>query len=154
MPGLNLNPAHPDHFVMEKSVDGEYWTTLFAESALVDVEGTHSYQDWDPEPVPGLNYYRVRMVDVNSQNQVSPIRHVERRLVADPFVYPNPSSGWFHVEYAQELEVRAFDQRGREVALDQNGSGGYQLSTAASGLYNLRLTDRQGARWHLPIWMR
>ncbi|MGC6532661.1 MAG: hypothetical protein ACON34_06625 [Flavobacteriales bacterium] len=54
MPGLNLNPAHPDHFVMEKSVDGEYWTTLFAESALVDVEGTHSYQDWDPEPVPGL----------------------------------------------------------------------------------------------------
>lgn len=146
--------AHPDHFVMEKSLDGEYWTTLFAEAALVDVEGTHSYQGWDPDPAPGLNYYRARMVDVNGQNQVSPIRHVERRLVADPFVYPNPSSGWFHVEYAQELEVRAFDQRGREVALDQNGAGGYQLSSAASGCYTLRLTDRQGVRWHLPIWVR
>ena len=146
--------AHPDHFVMEKSLDGEHWTTLFAEAALVDVEGTHSYQGWDPDPAPGLNYYRVRMVDVNGQNQASPIRHVERRLVADPYVYPNPSSGWFHVEYAQELEVRAFDQRGREVALDQNGVGGYQLSSAASGYYTLRLTDRQGVGWHLPIWVR
>lgn len=94
------------------------------------------------------------MADVNGQNQTSPIRHVERRLVADPFVYTNPSSGWFYVEYAQELEVRAFDQRGREVALDQNGVGGYQLSSAASGCYTLRLTDRQGVHWHLPIWVR
>lgn len=146
--------AQPDHFVMEKSVDGELWTTLFAEAALEDVEGTHSYQGWDTDPAPGLNYYRVRMVDVNGQNQASPIRHVERRLVADPFVYPNPAAGWFHVEYAQEVEVRAFDQRGREVALDQNGTGGYQLSSAASGFYTLRLTDRQGGRWHLPIWVR
>ena len=146
--------AQPDHFVMEKSIDGAFWTTLFAESGLGNVGGTQSYQGWDPTPAAGLNYYRVRMVDVNGNMHTSPVRQVERRLFADPLVYPNPTLGWFQIQYSEALHVRAFDQRGREVVLDSDGVESYRFRAAAEGLYTLRLEDRQGQRWHLPLVVR
>lgn len=84
------------HFEIQRSINGSQWTTI----GKVSTQNGNSiqkkdYSFTDREPRPGINYYRLRMVDTNETYAFTRIEsltfgediHQERVLV-----YPNPTA--------------------------------------------------------------
>jgi hypothetical protein len=78
------------HFIIERSSDGRN----FAEVGRINAHGNSNtllnYGFTDLNPVRGINYYRLKMIDLDNSNKYSAIRSVRNEGLADVSVYPNP----------------------------------------------------------------
>lgn len=106
----------------------------------------------------GIRYYRLKMIDKNGSFNYSPVRPV---IFADPItwqVYPNPSTGIFHITYqlntSEQLEAQLYDSKGRLVQQHtKEGTGGWQKFTIdlsgptyANGVYLLNIKTGEQQR--------
>ena len=89
-----------------------------------DTEEIVEYDYTDYEPVPGINYYRLRQVDFDGKFEYSSIISVQYEVFEKVFevaVFPNPASADninVSVEtnnLAQPIEMQLFDMLGRNV---------------------------------------
>ena len=79
-------------FVAERSTDGIHWKPLFKIPGLGNTSIIRTYNGIDPTPVNGINFYRIKQVDLDGTFTYSVIRSV--RLGDDEplfIVYPNPA---------------------------------------------------------------
>jgi hypothetical protein len=78
------------HFSLERSTDGRN----FAEIAKVTANGNSNvllnYNYTDNNPIRGINYYRLRVVDRDNSGKYSQVRSVRNEGLADVAIYPNP----------------------------------------------------------------
>ncbi len=79
-------------FEVQRSGDSKNWNTL----AFVQGHGTtylkHSYLFIDPQPLTGLNYYRLKQMDFGGRFEYSKTVVVEYRVGGSTFfLYPNPA---------------------------------------------------------------
>jgi hypothetical protein len=78
-----------DKFELERSIDGG---RSFGKIAAINAKGTVSnYTYWDEEPVIGMNYYRLKMMDANRSSTYSKV--VQAMASSGSFsveAYPNP----------------------------------------------------------------
>lgn len=139
-------------FEVKRSSDGRNWDVL----AFVPGHGTsletHSYSHTDRQPMPGVNYYRLRQMDWDGRFEYSQMVSVRMGQQAIPFfIAPNPNRGTFslHLENPLGRAVTAclVDSWGREVwtlppspatpdAVISIGAQG----ALPGGIYTLRLT--------------
>ena len=107
-----------DYFVIERSADGH----SFAEIGRVDGAGTvrepHAYTYLDRQPAPGLNYYRLRQVDVDGQFSLGPLRSVWLGVAGQARVFPSPADTYIRIQWAETGKDGAttwelFDAAGR-----------------------------------------
>jgi len=77
-------------FIIQKSSDGISFTDLDSVLATADSSTTHSYHYTDTRLLPGANYYRLRMTDVDGRSTWSPVRAIDRSGNASISIYPNP----------------------------------------------------------------
>jgi hypothetical protein len=82
--------VNTSHFVIERSNDG----SNFAEIGRVTANGNSNvllnYGFVDANPVKGINYYRLRVVDRDNSAKFSAIRSVRNEGIADVAIFPNP----------------------------------------------------------------
>lgn len=111
-----------DHFEIERSGDGQVFTAVgtVAGHGTADVE--HNYSFVDPSPLAGLNYYRLRQVDLDDQSVYSPVVLVSFSAQADGFrIYPNPvGASMLHLVLpaavsGARMAVRIYDALGQSV---------------------------------------
>ncbi|MBS1777237.1 MAG: T9SS type A sorting domain-containing protein [Bacteroidetes bacterium] len=135
-----------DAFEVERSVDGRNFTYL----ASIKGKGEAStYSYWDQSPVTGVNYYRLKLVNVSGVNSYSNV--VTATVKSGSFTveaYPNPVS--------QLLTVKAYGATGngsvtitdatgklvRVVNMD-NGQVQINMEGLAQGMYLLKYADDQ-----------
>lgn len=90
---LEINTSH---FVIEESFDGAIYQYLGKVSAA-NASGNHKYQFIDEQLKNGLNYYRLKMIDIDGATSYSPVRFVnyqiENTAVSSVKLYPNPTGG-------------------------------------------------------------
>lgn len=106
-----------DHFVVERSNDGEDWERVVKLGAVGNSTETNYYSAEDPYPLAGISYYRLKQVDVDGKYSYSQVRSVffsQERLIGTPV--PNPAKDKFHIvgQKAGDL-VRIFNLRGQQV---------------------------------------
>ncbi len=111
----------------------------------------HTYSFLDEQPLPGINYYRLRQVDMNGKETLSAIIQVRLKdLPGRQFVYPNPVAAGMEWTLGQELfdgeaivSLRILDVTGRQVATATNGQ---QLLTKdlTPGIYWLQVQSERG----------
>ena len=106
-----------------------------------------SYSHLDPQPLPGLNFYRIQRRDVLGQTQWSEVRWVAWGT-ADLRLFPNPGNGTCTAALpatVSEVEVEAVDLWGRVHALGTvipaGNEAALDLTGLANGLYWIRLTS-------------
>lgn len=104
-------------------------------------------------PQANMNYYRIRMVDINGGVEYSPVRAVNfDDLNADFSVFPNPSAGPLTLvsrnlsKYGTGVRYQFIDNAGKVVksgnVVDDNEL--FDLSKMPAGVYNLQiLTDQE-----------
>ena len=82
--------TNSDHFDIERSTDMKMWAKIGKVLAASDSKTDREYTLADSLPEPGLNYYRLKMVDADSSFAFSSIRTVHFPELSWAEVFPNP----------------------------------------------------------------
>ena len=156
---VNLNwktgsEVNSDHFELEKSTDGVNFIML----ANVKAKGNSSIASYygavDPLPVKGLNYYRLKMIDIDGRyvySQVIVIR-VNDNITLTTAVKPNPFTNsldvYVTIPHASAIELRLVDVTGKTVYFQTvKGNPGFNafsindLSKLSKGTYILQIVS-------------
>lgn len=139
-----------DHFDIERSQDGIQFEPIGAVPAVGFSQGASHYEFLDRAPHTGLNYYRIRQVDLDGTFSFSQIRVIDLLRRNDGILaLPNPGSGLVDIRLTDIGSVAflsVLDATGREVLRRSVTSDhiGFDASSLASGSYVLRAISSDG----------
>jgi|GEM_PF-6263948 len=131
------------YFIVERSDDGKTFTQIGRVAGNGTVSSVKSYTFFDPSPLAGVNYYRLRQVDYNgdySYSKVVSLNHFTHEVA----VYPNPNNGACTIRIltpANEYALEVADIQGKIV---YNAAGSevpekIELSNLTPGFYLVRV---------------
>jgi hypothetical protein len=133
-------------FLVERAIDGIDFTSLGkVNSAFSDGNShiTQRYAYQDQSPAEGINYYRFRQVDKNSDYVYSPIVAVNYATKDLDFsVFPNPNNGQFEISFnlKQEASLEILNSLGELLHRQSIASGeSIFMNRLAPGVYFCRL---------------
>jgi hypothetical protein len=133
-------------FIVERSIDGQNFSPLGEVSGKGEAS---AYSFWDEQPVTGINYYRLKMLDSKGtysySSTVSAVVRKGTGFVLQAF--PNPASGSVTVRVSgntsSNASVAITDVTGK-VLLQQpmpTAEAVIDLGGLAKGMYLVRYTD-------------
>jgi len=143
------NERNLDRFIIERSSDGINFTAIGNQPLSQIIATTKSYSFIDLKPMPGKNFYRIVMVDVDKLNIYSKVVEVEiynKRLQ----VFPNPANEVIHVRFTPLNEAAVLlisDGIGRKLKtrmIDANASSTtIDIKNFPKGNYLLQLITKE-----------
>ncbi|MEO6869110.1 MAG: T9SS type A sorting domain-containing protein [Ginsengibacter sp.] len=137
-------------FSIQKSIDGINFTEIGQVKAAGKSETIKSYSFADAAPKKGINYYRIRMVDLDNSGRFGEIRNIRNDALLVLSIYPNPV--WenlileWNSENAGKAAITITDMAGRTLynkeAEIANGNNKITIDAAsfAKGVYNIKVT--------------
>lgn len=149
---ITTSEVNTKEFIVSRSKDGNTWTDLGSVTAL-NTSGTNNYSFKDLQPVQGINYYRLKMIDIDGKFTYSPIRTINITKNNLPFVIaPNPASTFAIIYFNQLIknaEISVIDAQGRKLFTDIIKNAGittYHLKTdkLVSGIYIIHVQTSSG----------
>ncbi len=142
-------------FEIERSSNGRSWSRLgsvFPALPNGNSDTRLTYQFIDSQPLNGLNYYRLKQIDLDGSYSYSQIRTVQVDGVAALKVYPNPAVSDIRLMGLKgSAGVCIVDNCGRQVLKLDNVRAGQSVSVnkLEAGIYHLLVTEQSGATSHL-----
>ncbi len=132
-------------FQIEKLNNGSY--IFMGELNAVNHTGKHSYSFIDEKPYDGINYYRLKTIDLNgnfSYSQIATLNFSEKQNAS---IFPNPATSELHIStHAERMvfrNIQVFDLTGKECYIKvKPGNAGdisLDISTLRDGVYVLQL---------------
>lgn len=159
--GVNLewttiSETENSHFEVLRSIDGQNYESIGDLAALGSAK-VNSYEFFDPNPMPGVNYYRVRQVDFDGTSTTSKtisVTYAPPMGMAWREVAPVPSNDFinlsFHADEDMNYSLQVFDLNGRAMVNDKfNGSIGVNqhrldVRQFEGGIYYVRILSSKG----------
>ncbi len=142
--------TNSSYFDVLQSADGSNWQAIGRVKAKGNSVGAVRYAFTDQQPNRGLNYYRLKMVDLDGSFEHSNIRSLTfEGTPVDLSVYPNPVSDNFSIKLgAREKisKVELFDSNGRRAIFRDRYAAGESIATKglSAGTYVLKVTMSNG----------
>ena len=138
--GSELNT---DRFEVERSSDPRSWAVIGVRSAQGQSFTTTRYGLLDANPLSGLSYYRLHMLDLDGSDAYSEVVSVLRKS-GERYCYPNPNSGSFTVSVAGSVAtIEVVDATGRPVPTSISPAADdrwvVDILGAAPGMYLVRI---------------
>jgi hypothetical protein len=138
------------HFAVESSTTTREWKEVAriraagSSSTLLNYRFRHQTSD-------AVNYYRLRMVDIDGRYTVSHVIKLSRidDGQTEIKVFPNPAAGFLTVSmsFAQKMELKILNNTGqliRQLQLSAQNNHTINTSNLPAGFYFLQLKDRFG----------
>lgn len=147
-----------DRFEIERSTNGIVFERVGVVRGQGDKDDLQHYTFLDA-PLPGINYYRLRLVDVAGEYSFSPIVQllyqpygpagIEVFFVRRQLVVRIPDGS------ITPLVFRLYDQLGRQVfeAEVEPGESVLFPGLLQGGIYFFQLSGRQAKRWSGRVWV-
>lgn len=85
------------YFIVQRTKDNWNYTNLDTVIAETNGEYTHDYDATDFNPLQGINYYRLEIVDMDEKISYSPIVAVRASNAKAPLMYPNPANTYVNI---------------------------------------------------------
>lgn len=148
-----------DRFDIERSQDGIRFEHIGAVPAVGFTQSASDYEHLDRSPHKGLNYYRLRQVDLDGTFTFSEVRVIDMLRPSDGLLaVPNPGSGQVDIRLTDAGPVAflsVLDATGREVMRTSVTSDHIRFdgSNLASGSYVLRAISSGGQVIAHGRWM-
>ncbi|MCB0496758.1 MAG: T9SS type A sorting domain-containing protein [Cyclobacteriaceae bacterium] len=141
-----------DYFAIEKAYDGVDFETIGEISGSGNSSSKNEYSYLDTNPEPGLNYYRLRSVDLDGTFEFSETILVKFTANLQLEVSPNPSSGRISLRTSLPttggLMYNMINQQGMVVIRGELSQFNTEvdLSGLPKGIYIVRLLDAPNSR--------
>ncbi len=105
-----------DYFEVQKLLDNE-WTFLDQVKAMGESDIIQYYHTVDPNPVFGINYYRLKQVDKDGAFVYSDVRVVALNPGKELMVFPNPAQNFVQLiqKNISKENISLIDEAGRMV---------------------------------------
>lgn len=152
---LNCTATPYVNITLERSADGRRFTGIHTEYAT-DIRCQQGFTYNDLEPLDGVNYYRLRVVDADGYGAYSLIvkLNVNRKQTKPTLLYPNPVTTSAELQWntaqSETVNVHIVNASGqlvgRSVIAAQKGLNVHTLNMASlpAGTYQLRLLPQHG----------
>lgn len=147
-----------DKFIIERSIDSKNWEVLGQKPAAGRSHEPIQYQEYDHSPYLGLNYYRLKQVDLDGSFVLS---KVETAIITDhseftAMIYPNPTVNQINIQFSnmdfKQRKLTVLDVQGKVLikrdlsAKDKNSIVPIDVSRLSQGSYLIQVeTDHQGS---------
>lgn len=137
------------HFDVQRSVDMRDWKALGSVNAAFESNVAHHYAFRDSIPEPGLNYYRLKMVDTDGSFAYSHVRSVNFPSLSWAEVYPNPVEDLLRivVRNSQVSNIRVISHSGVVRLSRPVTSPSFTISMKQypTGMYYIHFEQADGA---------
>jgi len=143
-----------ESYIVQRSVDGTQYENIASLSAAGTTTERQDYSYIDETPRRGINYYRLKQIDVDGEKDYSEVIAVSKELIKEfaiSSVYPNPTNGELTIELYTEnessLSIQITDIAGNPVLNEEltprKGVSKIQVdvSNIAAGMYNISLKN-------------
>ncbi|REA58067.1 hypothetical protein DSL64_22035 [Dyadobacter luteus] len=143
--------VNSSRFDIERSADSKNWQIIGSVASNGNSTATNSYNFTDVTPLSGINYYRLKMVDLDETFANSSIQTVSFGDFSDRAVsvYPNPVSDVLYLNDANLVSVKqiALVTTDGVTAFQANSinSDGISVKNLSGGLYVVKLTHHDGS---------
>lgn len=137
------------YFEIQKSADAKNWHTIGSISAKGNSQQLNKYTFTDKYPLPSVNYYRLRSVDLDDSYSLSSIVSVTMAGQNQPLVYPVPATGGVWIEGGGlHKKVELINLRGDilktwEITSDRDY---LEMGSLRRGLYLMRIQGGEALR--------
>jgi hypothetical protein len=146
--------VNASHFEIQRSGDARNFETIGKIAANGESKTLMDYDFWDSLPLPGANYYRLRMVDLDNSYSFS--RTIVLRFEIDEriSIYPNPVADVLRIESNTPLKsIEVFSVNGEKVEIGSfpeadpakftlKSAGEINLQGKASGVYIIKVNGK------------
>ncbi|MEP7373058.1 MAG: T9SS type A sorting domain-containing protein [Chitinophagaceae bacterium] len=152
----NLTERDIAVYFVERSVNGKDYSIIGQQLPKSNRDDKASYVSFDPSPIPGTNYYRIKTIVKSTKIIFSRIMSVETDMPQQSFnLYPNPlRSGQATLSLSGMKEgkyfLRVINSTGQEIysknIINQGGFISQSLelpSQIKTGIYNIVVTGDQ-----------
>lgn len=146
---ITTSEINSSHFDVQHSRNSTSWQTIGTVAAAGNSSTQKSYSLIHNAPAAGVNYYRLKQVDLDAKFENSLIRTVNFRTNTDLYVYPNPTTDRIVIDSesggkVQSVTVYATD--GRLMFNVNNFSLGnnIDLSKYGTGVFMIKIIDKDG----------
>jgi hypothetical protein len=136
-----------DRFEVQRSTDGKTFSKIGDLKGQGTTTAQHTYQLLDESPFSGINYYRLKQVDLNGQFEFSKTISVDMLNVGKTIsVYPNPVKDKVTIEttITGDYTIELFDITGKLLQRHQAQESVFQLVTndLVNGVYIISVTSQ------------
>ena len=143
-------------FYVEYSTDARNWNALTFVAASMDNNSVFDYEFLHQEPIKGVNYYRLKQVDLDGTFDYSNNIAVRLENQQNVQVYPNPieeaAQLYLESDHASSITILVVDAAGKEVITEtanlEKGANTLSLSMSEweTGIYYLQIVQPEGTK--------
>jgi hypothetical protein len=94
---ITTQETRTDHFIVERRDNGGSYAPIDTVDAKNNADFTQDYDATDDHPLPGTNYYRLKIVDMDGNVSYSSIVAVKVEQIKSPTMYPNPADNSINI---------------------------------------------------------
>ncbi len=141
------NEINTAHFEIERSINGVQFIKIGSVNSA-NSSGINNYSFEDLQPLKGLNFYRLKQVDIDGSFKHSNINKVLFENFGDAVnIYPNPATQYVQFDFAgkqKTILVNIFDALGRHIITKTMANQlplKLNIEQLAKGKYILQLSD-------------
>jgi hypothetical protein len=138
--------ANNKGFAVERSKDGQRWTSLTFVNSKGNSNNVQQYSTTDAAPERGMNYYRLKQVDLDGEFTYSTVRVINLNNKGTISIYPNPARGKVNIalgDAGSKANYSIFNLNGKQVLSGVlnvvNGIGSIEVSSLPIGTYMIRI---------------
>lgn len=144
-----------DRFDIERSPNGQSWSVIGTVNAAGNASTPTQYSFTDLAPVNGENHYRLKMVDIDTKYEYSPISLVTVSVNALAVnAFPNPAFSVVNITVSQgsprDFQLRMINRTGQVVHNQKyrptSGRIAIPVVNFPEGAYFVEVTDANGAK--------
>lgn len=111
--------SNSDYFEVQRSGNGKAWEKVKSVAAKGESSVEAQYSAVDENPMSGVNFYRLKMVDKDGTFALSKIRNVEFDLKTGYTLFPNPVSDKLNLKSTEDWKnvtsIKIYNALGVEV---------------------------------------
>lgn len=132
-------------FIVERSADQNLWTGVANVDAAGNSTGQRNYHTTDLHPAKGINYYRLKTIDVDGRFTCSEIKSVYFTDNANIVLAPNPAKDKLTVYLpgnSSMISINIYNMNGQLVKTISSNEEKVQVNlvTISKGIYTVKIS--------------
>lgn len=138
------------HFEVERSSNGHDFDLVAKVESYGNSNTLEKYSIIDNAPIQGINYYRLKQIDLDGTAQYSSIRTIQFSTSSEKIkVYPNPAKDFITInlpESEYDTNIKIYDQLGRifQELKQSETTTTINIGSFPNGVYYIEATSAKG----------